>query len=232
MKALFPASLLLAALVALGAAPAHGGELIERVVATVNNHVILQSGWDDASCYEALVNGIPLDRVTLTERKATLDRLIDRELLRQQMQDLAFPHATPEEVKQRVAELRKQSSGTASEEGWRALLARYGFTEADFEQHVTEQLDTLHFLDLRLRPNVRVDASSVEEYYRDKLLPELQKSGAAKVPLVEVSPKIQELLAQQKMDELLTAWLHNLRAQSDIHLDTPAVRADASLETR
>ena len=34
--------------------------------------------------------------------------------------------------------------------------------------------------------------------------------------LQEVEPKIRELLVQQHMDELLDAWLHNLRQQTQI----------------
>ena len=39
--------------------------------------------------------------------------------------------------------------------------------------------------------------------------------------LREVEPKIRELLVQQHMDELLDAWLHNLRQQTQIQNLTP-----------
>jgi len=34
--------------------------------------------------------------------------------------------------------------------------------------------------------------------------------------LSDVTPKIKELLTQQKLDQLLTSWLQNLRATSQI----------------
>jgi hypothetical protein len=37
-------------------------EVIDRIVATVNGHIILQSDWDEALCYEALLNGRPLSQ--------------------------------------------------------------------------------------------------------------------------------------------------------------------------
>ena len=46
---------LLLCAVALPAAWA--GEVIDRIVATVNGHIILQSDWDEALCYEALLSG-------------------------------------------------------------------------------------------------------------------------------------------------------------------------------
>jgi len=70
-----------------------------------------------------------------------------------------------------------------------------------------------------LRPSIHIDPTSVEAYYREQLVPELRKAGARVVTLVEVSPKIEELLTQKKIDELLTSWLRDLRVQSNIQMD-------------
>src|SRR5690348_1489481 len=88
------------------AALASAGEIVDRIVATVNGHVILQSDWEDALCYEAFVAGRPLDQITADERKGALDRLIDQELLREQMASSDFQHATSEEIDSRINEVR------------------------------------------------------------------------------------------------------------------------------
>ncbi len=196
--------------------PRLAGEIIDGLAATVNGHAILLSDWDAALRYAALVNGRPPASATPAERKAALARLIDQELLREQMEGLSFPHATPEEVNQQILQIRSQLPDAAGDDAWRALLERYGFSEAEFRERVAAQLDTLRFLDLRLRPSVHVDAASIETYYREKFLPELRKTGAAEVPLSEVSSKIEELLAQERMDQLLADWLRDLRQQSSI----------------
>ena len=77
-------------------------------MATVNGHIILQSDWEDSLRYEAFSSGRPLDRLTAEDRKAALDHLIDQELLREQLRAPDSPHASPEEVDQRIAEIRKQ----------------------------------------------------------------------------------------------------------------------------
>ncbi len=219
------AGLKLAAILLLipAAGTMHAGEIIDRIVVTVNGHAILLSDWDEALRYEALVNGKPLGNATEAERKAVLDRLVDQELLREQMESLKYPHASVQEVSQQITILRNQLPGAKTDEGWRALLSRYGFTEEEFAARVSAQFDTLRFLDLRLRPSIHVDPSSVETYYREKFLPELRKTGAGDVPLAEVSPKIEELLAQQRMDELLAQWLRELRQQSQIRETTGSV---------
>jgi hypothetical protein len=69
-----------------------------------------------------------------------------------------------------------------------------------------------------------VGRRAIEEYYRDTLLPQLKQKGAKEVPLEEVSGKIEEILAQQRLEARLAELLHDLRQQSDINID-PAARA-------
>src|SRR5580700_11175452 len=93
------------------ALPARAGDVLDRIVATVNNHVILQSEWQDAIRYEAFAAGRPLDQLQAGDRKAALDHLIDQELLREQMRASGFPHASGEEIEKRIQEIRQQYPG-------------------------------------------------------------------------------------------------------------------------
>lgn len=199
------------------ALPARAGDIIDRIVATVNGHIILQSDWEDAQRYEAFIAGRPLDHLSAEEHKGALDRLIDQELLREQMRASDSQHASAEEVTKRIQEIRKQCAGAETEEGWRAALARYGLTEDGLKRRVDAEFDLMRLVDTRLRPTVNIDAKNIETYYNQQLLPQLRQSGATDVPLSEVAPKIKELLTQQKMNQLLTAWLDTLRAESEIH---------------
>src|ERR1700730_17175732 len=110
---------------------AWAGEVIDRIVATVNGRIILESDWDDALCYEALLNGRSLSEFTSDERRAVLDRLIDQELLREQMKAADFRHASAADAASQVAEARAQYPQAASAAGWQSLLRRYRLTEAD-----------------------------------------------------------------------------------------------------
>ncbi|HKS76006.1 MAG TPA: SurA N-terminal domain-containing protein [Terriglobales bacterium] len=200
---------------------AHAGEIVDRIVATVNGHVILQSDWEDALCYEAFVAGRPLDQITGDERKDALDRLIDQELLREQMESSDFHHASTEEIDARIGEVRNQYPEAGTNSAWQALLVRYGLTENELRKRIALQLDVMRLIDARLRPSVQIDSKSIESYYNQELLPQLREKGAREVPLSEVTPKIRELLTQQKVNQLLTAWLQNLRASSEIRTQAP-----------
>jgi peptidyl-prolyl cis-trans isomerase SurA len=193
-------------------------EVLDRIVATVNDRVILQSDLDDALCYEALISNRTLDQFTADDRRAALDRLIDQELLREQMKSADFRHATEAEISARIAEARKLYPQAAAEDAWRSILASYHIMEKDLRARVQQEIDLMRLVDARLRPAVQIDSKSVEAYYRDQFVPKLKESGASEVPLADVSAKIRELLTEQKVSEMLVSWLQTLRSESQVRL--------------
>ncbi len=221
---------LLAGLFFLTASFAFGGEILDRIVATVNGQIILQSDWDDALRYEAFMGMRSLQDFTPTERKEALDRLIDRELLREQMKSSDAPRASEADVAKRITEIRKQYPGAESDDGWQKVLDEHQVTEAELKARVAMILEINSLVDARLRPNVNIDSASIERYYNQELLPQLQQQGSGTVPLAEVTPKIKELLTQEKVSELLVAWLQNLRAGSDIR--TPDNTPDSVVQVQ
>lgn len=194
----------------------HAGDVIDRIVATVNGHIILQSDWDEALCYEALLSGRTLEEFGEEDRRAVLDRLIDQELLGEQMKSALFQHASDAETAATIADARKKYSEATSDEGWHAVLARFGLTEKAVVERVREQIDLMRLVDARLRPSVQIDSRSIEAYYRDKFVPQIRQTGAQDVPLEQVSGKIRELLTDEKVNELMVSWLQSLRSESKV----------------
>jgi hypothetical protein len=58
-------------------------------------------------------------------------------------------------------------------------------------------------------------------------LPEVRKRNASEPKLAEVSDKIEQILAEQRIDELLSNWLKTLRAQAHIERMLPAAATSA-----
>ena len=223
-------SILVCTMVLLAIAlPAGAGDVLDRIVATVNSQIILQSEWQDAVRYEAFVGGRSLDQLQAGDRKAALDHLIDQELLREQMRSSGFPHTSSGEVEKSIQEIRKQYAGAENDAVWQAALGRYGLTENELKRRLALQVDVMGLVDARLRPNVVIDSKSIESYYNQELLPQLRQSGARQVPLAEVTPKIKELLTQQKMNQMLVAWLQELRSGSEISTETGPPDSGAQL---
>lgn len=192
------------------------GEVIDRIVATVNGHIILQSDWNDALRFEALLSARSLSDFNEQERRDVLDRLIDQELLSEQMKSAFFQHASDAEAADQVAAARKLYPEAASDAGWNAVLERFGVTEKSLLLHVREQIDLMRLVDAHLRPTVQIDSKSVEAYYRENFVPQLKQSGAEAVPLSDVSAKIRELLTEEKVNELMVSWLQSLRSESRV----------------
>ena len=154
-------------LCAILAVPCIGGEIVDRVVANVNGHVLLQSDWEQELAFEALLNARPADSFTAAERKAALDRLIDRELLREQVRPVEAVPA--DQVAARLAEVRKLQPNAATAEGWRTVLQGYGLTESALEKRLGEEIQLIGLVEARLRPSIQIDQQAVEAYYRDEL---------------------------------------------------------------
>jgi len=194
-----------------------GGEIVDRVVTSVNGHVVLQSDWEQELAIEAFSDVRDPDSFTSAERNAALDRLIDQQLLREQVRP--SESAPAGQVAARVAELRKLHPECATDEGWRATLQRYGLTQSSLAKRVGDQIQLMKLVEDRLQPSIQIDQRAVETYYHDQLLPDMKRAGSPPAPLTEVFGQIKDLLAERKMNELLAVWLANLRSGS--HILTP-----------
>ena len=215
--------------------PCFAGEIIDGIVATVNRQPVLRSDWNEAVCFEAFMQQKPLNAVTESDRAQALQRLIDRQLLKAQMGNATYMQPTDDELRQDIAKLRAQVPHGDDDQEWQKLLASYGLSEPVLEQHVRNEFQVMNFVEVRLRPNIHIQDDEIEAYYQNQLLPDWQKNGGKTLALSEVEPRIRELLTQQRMDELLDAWLHNLRQQAEIHstisipgLNAPSGSARAS----
>lgn len=194
----------------------HGSEVLDRIVATVNGRVILQSDWQDEVRYECFVAGRTLHGVTLQDRNGALDRLIDQELLREQMGSAELKAASPEEIEKQIEAVKDDYARDHSAQPWGAALATYHLNEADIRNHITLELSQLRLVDAHLRPSIQIDATAVEAYYKDHLA--LQVAGSQPASLQQATPKIRELLIQEKMNQLLSSWLQTLRSQAQIRM--------------
>jgi SurA N-terminal domain len=201
------------------AGSAVAGPIVDRVVANVNGHVVLQSDWEQEIAFEALTNGRDPDSFTSAEREAALNRLIDQELLREQVRP--SQPAPADQVAARVAEVRKLNPDCATEERWRATLQRYGLTQSSVEKRLGDEIRLMKLVEDRLRPSIQIDEHAVETYYRDELLPAMKQAGNRAAPLTDVVGRIKDLLAEKKMNELLTGWLASLRSGSQIKSPEP-----------
>lgn len=192
------------------------GEVLDRLVATVNGHALLESDWEDEVRYECFMSGRPLEQVTPGDRKAALDRLIDQELLREQMRSSDFKPVSSAEIEKQLDTLKAEYARDHESSSWSSALAGYGLSEAVAKDHIAVELNQLRLVDTHLRPLVQVEPAEIETYYKEQIAPKFPANQAPS--LEQARRKIRELLVQQKIDQQLSSWLESLRSQARITL--------------
>jgi len=198
---------------AILASGVQAGELLDRIVVTVNGNALLQSDWDGELRYESFMAARPVDEVTPSDRENALNRIIDQELLREQMRPADLKPASAAAVETELDFLKAQYQREHAGQSWNASLDQHGITESDVRAHVQAELNQLRAIDLRLRPSVQVDRAAVEGYYKEKIV---SQTGKQSMTLAEAEPKIREILVQEQMNQLLDSWLESLRSQAKI----------------
>lgn len=202
---------------------ARAGEILDRLVAAVNGRAVLQSDVDEELRYECFVSNRSLQDLTTSDHGAALDRLIDQELLQEQMHAADFRPVKQDEVDKALESLKADYIKKGDIGAWAGALTNYGITESAVRRHIETELDQLHLIELRLRPSVQIDSETIKTYYREQLLPKLPPGQL--LSLEEATPTVREVLVQQKMNEALESWLQALRAQAQIQR-LPGVNGD------
>jgi peptidyl-prolyl cis-trans isomerase SurA len=192
------------------------GEVLDRIVATVNGHVILQSDWDEELRFECFMSGHTLPDISIDQKKAALDRLIDQQILREQMHVMDLKPAAAEQIEKQMDSLKADQLRQHAGASWETALSQYRLTEKVVENHVAAELEQFQLIDTRFRPSIQISQAEIEKYYREQLVPKLPASDT--VSLTDATPKIREILLQEKMNQLLNSWLETLRSQAQIRI--------------
>ena len=211
-------SIMMIASVALNA-----GETLDRIVATVDRHPITRSDVEQEARFNHLTEGRD-GQITQDDEVAALERLVDRNLIADQVAVFGVVPVTKEDMDARVAEMRKQLPGAETDPGWHRLLSQYGLTDEEISSRVTQEIQMLRFIDLRFRSEVRVGPRAVQTYYDTKFVPEMKKkSMAPPPPLDQVQDQIEAILREERVNALISDWLKTLRTQSRIQTFDPSL---------
>ena len=212
------ALLFLAAQQAWLAAPLRA-EIVDRIVAVVDGRVITWSSALAEANYQAFRDGRePLRTLEGKNLEKVVSQMIDRELIEKEKEISLFTPPDNQAANRALEEIRKQFS---NQEAYQKALGRYGLTEEELVQHLTQESSIMAFIDYRLHPQVRLSGDMVETYYRDTLLPQLREQGQSEVPsLAGVRGQIEQVLVQQEINRLLDAWVQDLRKRAEIRMLT------------
>lgn len=185
-----------------------GQQVVDRIVARIENDIILLSQVRELGAYQMLMNGKRESDARL------LDRLIDQWIVRTEADASRFPQPSDADVER---ELEKTRSAIGSPESFGERLRESGLEETDLRRLLHEQLYLTNYLDSRFRPAVQISPQAIEEYYEKTVVPYARARGETPPPLDSARDSIREALIQRGIDEQADKWLKESRAR--LHLE-------------
>jgi hypothetical protein len=163
--------------------------VIDRVAVVVNKTVFTQSEVDDEARLSDLEAGKPLD-LSAAQRKQAAERLVDQELLREEMTATQF-QAPASDADALLRSFRQRHFPSLVQ--YHAALTRYGASEDALKARLVWEVSLLRFTDQRFKTFAEpADAQSANR--------------------AEGAPQA----APQTVDQLMDAWLKQQRADTRI----------------
>ena len=179
-------------------------EVIDRIVARVEDDVILLSDVRDLQQYQELVEG-------KAERPdAILNRLIDQWIVRSEAELSRFPEPKEDEIARGVTRVR---SSFASPEEYEARKKKCGLSDAQVRQMVAGQLYLTNYLDSRFRPSAQVDQNAIVAFYQNAVVPRAKARGQEAPTLDAARDVIQEALIEKDINDQADRWLKESRGR-------------------
>lgn len=201
-----------------------GGVLVDQVIGVVNGDLILESDVDEERRFGSLQ---PYRNPAGTfSRDAAIDRLIDRALILQQAKLQPDDAVTTEEARAQLQGLRKdipacKTYGCETDAGWQRYVATQGFTIDELTERWRQRMQILKFIELRFQAGIQISPAQIKDYYEKTMLPEYAKQRVAAPKLETISDRIQEVLLQQQVSNLLADWLKSLKVQGTVRMIRP-----------
>jgi len=208
MPGLAMRGVLLVAALAAGPGWLSAQEVIDRIVARIENDVILLSDVRALGRYQQFLDGKAESDAQI------LDRLIDQWIVRTEADASHFPHPSEADLDRALARVRNTF---ASEQEYEARRKQAGLTEQDVRAMVSSQLYLSNYLDSRFRSAVQVDPQEVEDFYQTVVVPRARSRGQEPPALDAARDSIQEALIQNGINQQADQWLKESRLR--LHLE-------------
>jgi SurA-like protein len=203
-----PAAILISFLSFLSLAAGARAELVDHIVAAVNNEVVTASELAQTAGLNERLGKSVLDRKTLETE--TLEGLITRRLLVQEARRLRFVEVSDQEIGAEVEKLRKRFESDAS---FKDFLRSLDLTEQELGRMLGEQLLVEKFVEKKVGLFVRVTREEAQNYF---------DGHAARFPgkrFQDVQKIITAALTDQKVGQQLDKYVAELRAKADIRVN-------------
>ena len=194
-----------------GSAPLQVTRVVDRIVARIEDDIILQSQVRELGAFQQLIEGHAESDDKLVEE------LIEQWVVETEAAASHFPQPAESEVDRELTRLKEQF---ASPEKYAARLNELGLSAAQVRQLLTSQIYVERYVDYKFRPSVQVEPAQIDAYYKKELLPELAKNNQPAPGPAAVEEQIREVLIQRGISDLTVKWLDDTKSRLKIEIET------------
>jgi len=199
--------ILLAAVMAIRWGSLAAQEVVDRIVARVENDVILWSDVRALGRYQQFLDG------KSESDDQILDRLIDQWIVRTEADASHSPRPTEADIDRSLGRVR---DSFATGEEYQARMKQAGLSEQDVRAMVASQLYLSNYLDSRFRAAVRIDPKEIADFYQSSVVPRAKARGQEPPTLDAARDSIQEALIQNGINRQAEQWLKESRLRLHI----------------
>jgi hypothetical protein len=203
---------ILAFLICLLPSPARGQRVVDQIVALVNDDVITKSDLLWAIALDPKSPN-PVGPVSSDLLRRMLDVVIEQRLVAQEAARIPTAEITQDEIGKKRSEL---IAGFGSEAAFRQRVESVGLTPERIDDLLRQRILIDRFIEFRFQSFVFVSQQEIERYYKEELVPNVQKAGQVPPSLEQVRDTITEILKQEKIGQELDRYLTTARQRADV----------------
>ncbi|MFB0564915.1 MAG: hypothetical protein ACETWK_04475 [Candidatus Aminicenantaceae bacterium] len=191
-------------------------ELVDRIVAVVNEHVITLTDIkiaDKFGIYEEELNGKIENRFLLI-----LERMINQKIV---------IDATSEDIFVKEEELESALKKMAAKFDlgeFEKKLDEFGLDQEDLKNYLKEAILYQKILSRRFGRGVSVSLEEIVSYYRNTYIPSQNRKGIESRPMMELLDDIELRIRQEKTRKQIVDWINNLKKQAEIEIKSDILK--------
>jgi peptidyl-prolyl cis-trans isomerase SurA len=186
------------------------GEIVDRIVAVVNDEVITLTDVNIIFKFDLFENleGSQEEEI----RGKILDQLINQKLVVQLASERLM--VTEEELEVSLSDVVQRTdpdlAGTA--------LLQFGLDWDDLKSYLREKLLFQKVISQRFNRGIIVSIDEIERYYEQVYVPSQRGKNLSPQPMIEVLGQIEGDLQREKVEDQVQEWIDNLKRQANIQI--------------
>jgi parvulin-like peptidyl-prolyl isomerase len=193
-----------------GAATPQSTRVVDRIVARIEDDIILQSQVEELGAFQKLIEG------HAESDEKLLQELIEQSVVETEAVASHFPQPAQSEVDRELTRLKEQF---ITPDRYASRLNELGLSADQVRELLSAQIYVERYLDYKFRPTVQVEPADIDAYYKNELLPELAKNHEPVPDRSAVEDQIREVLVQRGISDQTTKWLDDTKSRMKIEIE-------------